>query len=277
MEDKLQQYDIKIIEYEDDINILTEDVTELQLKNNQLRTSNLKYKKRIKELNAIMYDLAAGGGELVLKAAQSIKESDLMRERVSKLQGDIHNKNLQLASLAVGSEANGVNVDSAKNYADDDSPQMIVSESTPQHRDEVPGDFTDSISLQDAVSSQQHQTVKDLNAQLTQKIQNQEIELEDLRNKNGIYMQQLNKMKSEIGLLEDQNVKMKEDARDTKGDENEDLDSIRDILLKFIRHVPIISPPNEQMLNIVYSMVNMDKEAINQITFARKEITPQGG
>jgi hypothetical protein len=69
MEDKLQQYDIKIIEYEDDINILTEDVTELQLKNNQLRTSNLKYKKRIKELNAIMYDLAAGGGELVLKAA----------------------------------------------------------------------------------------------------------------------------------------------------------------------------------------------------------------
>jgi hypothetical protein len=52
-------------------------------------------------------------------------------------------------------------------------------------------------------------------------------------------------MKSEIGLLEDQNVKMKEDARDTKGDENEDLDSIRDILLKFIRHVPIISPPNE--------------------------------
>ena len=51
---------------------------------------------------------------------------------------------------------------------------------------------------------------------------------------------------------------------------------LKDILCKFIKNVPLTPSHNEQMLQIVFSMLYMKDREIEEIDEVRKAITPHG-
>ena len=56
--------------------------------------------------------------------------------------------------------------------------------------------------------------------------------------------------------------------------QTDDIDHIKDILLKFIVNVPITTPGNEQMLQIVFSMLQVTKEESDFVNEKWDAITP---
>lgn len=63
------------------------------------------------------------------------------------------------------------------------------------------------------------------------------------------------------------------DSGSDKG--NNDLEHVMDILIKFLKETPLSNKSNEQLLLILFSMLEMNKPQIDEIQQSRRLITAQ--
>jgi hypothetical protein len=60
-----------------------------------------------------------------------------------------------------------------------------------------------------------------------------------------------------------------EKARRSSGGSDGDVEHMKDILLKFLHSCPVTSKDNEQLLSILFSMMYISKEEIQELQMAR--------
>lgn len=127
MEEKLREFEIKIIEYEDDLTQLKDEKLEFQTQNNHLKIQNARYLKRIKELNNILFDLAEGKGDKFLAAARGLRDGQ--KEEGSKSTSELQAPKKEISIVNNSEEG-------------EDSPQVISL--SPSERDNI--GFADAVS-----------------------------------------------------------------------------------------------------------------------------------
>lgn len=99
IEQKLHDYDLKIIEYEDDITYLNENLQDLRLEVNELQLKNQKSQKRIEELNGIITNISRGTNETVENFLKSYKRTNELIYKNQALQDEVEAKNEEIESL----------------------------------------------------------------------------------------------------------------------------------------------------------------------------------
>lgn len=98
-EQKLHEYNLKFIEYEDDITFLTENLQEQKLHSNDLELQVSKLKKRIEELNSIILNISKGSNDSVENFLKSYKKANELIHQNKMLQEEIDSKNEEIESL----------------------------------------------------------------------------------------------------------------------------------------------------------------------------------
>ena len=104
-EQKLYDYDIKFIEYEDDITYLTENLQEQKLAVNSLEIKSKKQEKRIQELNTIITSISKSSNESVERFLTSYKNTNNILHQNQELQHEVNSKNEEIESLKNSSAA----------------------------------------------------------------------------------------------------------------------------------------------------------------------------
>ena len=97
----------------------------------------------------------------------------------------------------------------------------------------------------------------------------------EVQNRNNLIMAQNQKLKKEIVELESRMGSRGSLPSEGEGTSNKykDIDHVKDILIKFLKETPITSEGNEQLLFLVFSMLYMTKNQIDEIQQSRKDIT----
>ena len=88
VEQKLYQYDIQIIEDEDEIKNLSENINQLKLETNALKLKNLQLSKRVEEMNVLLREKNDAAGD-----------EGQLHEKNLKLEQEIERKNEEIESL----------------------------------------------------------------------------------------------------------------------------------------------------------------------------------
>ena len=107
-EQKLHDYDIKFIEYEDDITYLNENLQDQKLEVNDLKILCNKQKKRIEELNGVISNISKGTNESVENFLKSYKKTNDILYQNRQLQEEVDSKNEEIESLKNSSLVEGV-------------------------------------------------------------------------------------------------------------------------------------------------------------------------
>lgn len=98
-EQKLHDYDIKFIEYEDDIAYLNENLEEQKLLVNELMLKSKKQEKRIEELNSVISTISKNSNESVERFLSSYKRTNELMHKNQELQDEVHSKTEEIESL----------------------------------------------------------------------------------------------------------------------------------------------------------------------------------
>ena len=117
-EQKLHEYELKFIEYEDDITYLTENLQDQKMKANDLELQVSKWKRRIEELNGIIANISKGANDSVEKFLKSYQKTNELIHHNKMLQEEIDSKNDEIESLK-NSSVLGKHVESSPSKKDD--------------------------------------------------------------------------------------------------------------------------------------------------------------
>lgn len=106
-EQKLHDYDIKFIEYEDDITYLTENLQEQKILVNELEIKTKKQERRIEELNGVIANISRGTNESVERFLNSYKKTNELMHKNQELRDEVNSKNEEIESLKGGGSSVG--------------------------------------------------------------------------------------------------------------------------------------------------------------------------
>ena len=98
-EQKLLEYEIKLIEFEHDVTFLNQHLQEQRQIANDMEHKAVKYMKRIEELNGIIMNLSKGTNETVDNFLKSYKKTNELIHRNKLLQDEIDSKNEEIESM----------------------------------------------------------------------------------------------------------------------------------------------------------------------------------
>lgn len=98
-EQKNEQLELKLIEYEDDIRDLNDNLQEQRIRTNELEIQVAKCKRRIEELNGIISGISKGANDSVEKFLKSYKKTNDIINQNKMLQEEIESKNDEIESL----------------------------------------------------------------------------------------------------------------------------------------------------------------------------------
>lgn len=236
-EQKLQDYELKFIEYEDDITNLTENMQDLQLQANDLETANQKLSKRVEELNGIISNISRGTNETVENFLKSYKKTNELIYKNKELEGEIEVKNEEIESLKNMSFHSSYDPRSGGHGSHRD----VEDFKTEYSRDESskPEFDAQEIEISDQVKSKTQEIDKE-NYLLRDRIKALEEEIMDIQNRNNIIMNQNQKLKHEVQELDAKvfsrismdGQKVSEEDSVEKKSENKDIEHVKDLLIK---------------------------------------------
>lgn len=253
VEQKLYQYDIQIIEDEDEIKNLSENINQQKLEINALKLKNLQLSKRLEEMNVLLRERndAIGGEEQLV-------------EKTMKLEQELERKNEEIESLKNSSIVGKADFLSQR---EDHSSREVE-----QDRDASYKEFDARDYEPNELSQPRSGEIRSENDTLRRKLKEMEAEMMDIQNRNNLIMTQNHKLKEEVHELE-----AKVMSRTSLNFEDEtgktsvkDIEHLKDILMKFLKEVPLTNKSNEQLLHIVFSMLYINKPQMDEIHQARK-------
>ena len=191
-EQKLQEYDIKIIEYEDDITNLTENMQNAKLEVNDLQISNQKLAKRVEELNSIISNISQGTNETVENFLKNYKRTNELSHKNHELQEEISHKNDEIESLK----------NSSSHARDFISEREDHKSNNSRDASSHPEFDANELSLNGSMNNKTMERTEE-NMIMRTKLARLEEELMDLQNLNNIIMGQNQKLKSEVKELDE--------------------------------------------------------------------------
>ncbi|CAI2373088.1 unnamed protein product [Moneuplotes crassus] len=266
-EEKLQEYDIKIIEYEDDINNLQENMQNSKLEINDLQISNRKLAKRVEELNSIIGNISHGTNETVENFLKNYQKTNDLMYKNKELMEELSNKNDEIESLKNSSAPGKDFLSEKEEYKSNASRE---------------GSSRPEFDVQDLSlgGSNKNRTIdkSDDTFDLRSKVSKLEEDNLDLKKLNNIIMGQNQKLKDEIKELDAQkfNNTNINDSKETEPEKGEkEIEHIKDILIKFLKETPLTNKNNEMLLLTVFSMLYLNKLQIDEIQQCRRLITAQ--
>ena len=266
VEQKLHDYDLKIIEYEDDITYLNENLQEVKLEVNDLQLKNQKSQKRIEELNAIIANISRGTNETVENFLKSYKKTNELIYKNQALQDEVEAKNEEIESLKNSSIVGRGDLGSL--HEEDKSEGTGKNSHREYESPEI--DFK-------GTAETRFIELKQENELLRSKIRGLEEDIMDIQNRNNLIMTQNQNLKNEVKELEAKlasrtSLTFEEETTKKSG---KDIEHVKDILVKFLKETPITSKSNEQLLMIVLSMLYLNKPQMDEIHQSRKLLTLQ--
>lgn len=266
VEQKLHDYDLKIIEYEDDITYLNENLQEVKLEVNDLQLKNQKSQKRIEELNAIIANISRGTNETVENFLKSYKKTNELIYKNQALQDEVEAKNEEIESLKNSSIVGRGDLGSL--HEEDKSEGTGKNSHREYESPEI--DFK-------GTAETRFIELKQENELLRSKIRSLEEDIMDIQNRNNLIMTQNQNLKNEVKELEAKlasrtSLTFEEETTKKSG---KDIEHVKDILVKFLKETPITSKSNEQLLMIVLSMLYLNKPQMDEIHQSRKLLTLQ--
>lgn len=253
-EERLRELENKNIEFEDEIQCLTEENITINAKNKELLEIINKLNTRLMELNRLIYDFSRDRPqEEVMKVnAQLIREVDKIKSDKMMVEAELHKLKEALEKLKIRPsrpEKKGL-----------DYPNSPASFHFDEEDNEI---FGESF------------VIDSNNKELEEKLRKVEEELQasqqmiDDKNKN------IAELEEHIERLEAAPKPSELEGRKSESFEmmnNDNIRHIRDVLLKFLRNVPPSDKSNEALLDVVFDMLHMKHEEVRDIKESRNKL-----
>ena len=274
-EQKIHEYELKFIEYEDDITYLTENLQDQKMKTNELEIQITKCKRRIEELNGIISNISKGANDTVENFLKSYQKTNNLIHQNKMLQEEIDSKNDEIESLKSYSAWGRHNELSSLKKEDSKSEGIVINISKALGMSHPEFDVNE-FDIKDMVNSKGFELMQE-NEILRQKMKTLEEDMMDIQNRNNIILEQNKKLKNEVNELEarmSSRSSLSFEGETTK-EKTKDIDHVKDILLKFVWETPITDKGNEQLLLIIFSMLYLTKPQIDEVQKARKLATAE--
>ena len=254
VEEKILSLEQKNIEYEEEIQCIKEDNISLNLKNNELQDAITRLNIRIKELNNLVYDFSRDKAqdEVVEMNRKLIRELDNIKSEKMMIEIEL-NKVKDILQKRKGRTSKPEN---KNRHNDPNSPYSFEFDG---EGNEI---FGDSFLIDSG------------NKELEEKINNLEDELKWAQNN----IQNKNK---EIIDLESKIEELEADLRNSEQKKsesfemvnNDNIQHIKGVLLKFLRNVHMSDDGNESLLTVLFSMLHLSDKEITEIKDSRKKLT----
>lgn len=253
-EERLRELENKNIEFEDEIQCLTEENITINAKNKELLEIINKLNTRLMELNKLIYDFSRDRPqEEVMKVnAQLIREVDKIKSDKMMVEAELHKLKEALEKLKIRPsrpEKKGL-----------DYPNSPASFHFDEEDNEI---FGESF------------VIDSNNKELEEKLRKVEEELQasqqmiDDKNRN------IAELEEHIERLETAPKPSELEGRKSESFEmmnNDNIRHIRDVLLKFLRNVPPSDKSNEALLDVVFDMLHMKHEEVRDIKESRNKL-----
>lgn len=253
-EERLRELENKNIEFEDEIQSLTEENNSLNIKNKELLVVINALNTRLKEINNLVYDFSRDKpNEEVLKT-----NADLIRQ-IDQVKSDKMMVEQDLKKLKEALEKHNIRPSrpETKNIEYPNSPTSFVFDG---EDNEI---FGESFIIDSS------------NKELEEKIKNLEEELRaaqsTIQQKNETIVELETKLEE---MEQEQKVPNEPKSSSFEMMNNDNIKHIKEVLIKFLKNMPRSSKDNEMLLDIVFSMLHMQESEIKEIRLARQKITP---
>ena len=253
VEEKILSIEQKNIEYEEEIQCVKEENASLNLKNNELQDVITRLNIRLKEMNNLLYDFSRDKAqdEVVQMNRKLIRELDSVKSEKMMIEIEL-NKVKDMLQMRKGRVSRPEN---RNKLNDPNSPNSFEFD---RNGNEI---FGDSFLIDSS------------NKELEEKIKFLESDLKGAQDTIGTKNKEIIDLESRIEDLEtDLRNSEQKKSESFEMVNNDNIQHIKGVLLKFLRNVKLSDEGNESLLNVLFSMLHLSDKEIMEIRDTRKKL-----